>query len=193
MIRLRRSACPYPDALINGDYKHPRNKQALKDSTNGKCMYCESKIMHVNFGDVEHIKPKSPEHFPELEFEWTNLGFICDRCNNAKGKKYFSGAQFINPYDEDPKNEILAYGSLILSRKGSERGEITINEIDLNRGDLVERRNMRILSIQRALVAALRATDADVRLSAIEQLKQEALPDKEFSLAISTFLESQDL
>ena len=190
MIQLSRPACPHPIALNNKNYKHPRNKSALESSTSGKCMYCESKTSHINFGHVEHLKPKAAGFFPQLEFEWTNLGYVCDRCNNAKGSKYFPGVEFINPYDENPANEIQPYGSLLFARGASERGELTINEIGLNRPELVEQRNMRIKAVHTALVAALRATNPAVRMSAIEELKKEAWPDKEFSLAISGLLGS---
>jgi uncharacterized protein (TIGR02646 family) len=189
MIRLDRPACPYPKALADKNYKHPRNKSALADSTKGKCMYCESKIAHVNFGHVEHIKPKKVGLFPHLEFEWSNLGYVCDRCNNAKSSKWVS-VEFIDPYSENPAVHLRAYGSLLLSRDASERGEVTVNEIELNRAELVEQRNTRIKAIHQALTAALRVNNLGVRESAIAELKKDALPDKEFSMVVGAYLES---
>jgi uncharacterized protein (TIGR02646 family) len=113
MIRLTRPACPYPKALLDHNYKHPTNKAALACSTHHKCMYCESKISHVNFGHVEHIKPKAAGFFPNLEFEWTNLGYVCDRCNVAKGSKYFAECEFIDPYSEDPMDHLRAFGPIL--------------------------------------------------------------------------------
>ena len=81
MIKLDRPSCPNPRALTKGDYKHPDNKIALKNSTFGKCMYCESKITHIDYGDIEHIKPKSK--YPTLKFTWSNLGFACTVCNRT--------------------------------------------------------------------------------------------------------------
>ena len=40
-------------------YRHPDIKAALVAETNGKCAYCESKVLHIHHGDVEHIYPKS--------------------------------------------------------------------------------------------------------------------------------------
>ena len=84
-------------------------------------MYCESKITHIDFGDVEHIKPKSPSKFPELEFEWENLGIACGKCNLAKHDKYFVETPFIDPYLEEPSDHLAAVGTLLLHRGGSER------------------------------------------------------------------------
>ena len=72
MIRLVRPTCPHPAALQNGNYKHPRNKQALKDAAFDKCMYCESRISHIDFAHVEHIKPKAEDKYPQLAFAWNN-------------------------------------------------------------------------------------------------------------------------
>lgn len=186
MIRLNRPPCPHPQALANGNYKHPTNKQALASAASGKCMYCEAAISHVNFGHIEHIKPK--ESFSELTFVWDNLGYACDRCNNSKGSKYFPRTPLLDPYSEDPAGHLLAYGPFVFCRDGSERGELTINEIDLNRAQLVELRANRITALQKALVAASRAGDPAVKESAIAQLKSEAQSDKEFSLVASALM-----
>lgn len=189
MIKLNRPACPRPAALKSGNYKHPDNKAALCSSIHGKCMYCESRITHVNFGHVEHIKPKAANLFPQLEFEWTNLGYVCDRCNNAKGNKYFPGAELLNPYEDDPATHLFAYGSLLFAEDGSERGELTINEIQLNRSDLIERRTHHIKQLQKAFLAARRVGNPAVRLSALNELRKEAGSDKEFSFVAKAFLD----
>jgi Fe-S cluster biosynthesis and repair protein YggX len=188
MIKLQRPNCPFPKALGDRNYKHPINKSALAEATHHKCMYCESKIGHVNFGHVEHIKPKAANFFPELEFEWGNLGYVCDRCNVAKGSKYFPGVEFIDPFSEDPSDELMPYGSLVFGREGSERGEITVNELKLNRPELVERRSARIVAIQRAYVAAVRAGNVAVRDSALKELNKEGDSDSEFSFVVGEFL-----
>jgi hypothetical protein len=188
MIRLERPVCPYPLALENRNYSHPLNKAALRESTHGKCMYCESKTTHVNFGDVEHIKPKAPDLFPHLEFEWANLGFVCDLCNTAKGSKYNSALEFIDPYTEDPADQIFACANFLVARNASERGEWTILEIGLNRAELVEHRGSRIRSIIGAFYAACRISNAALRQSAFTELSKEALADKEFSFFVKACL-----
>jgi len=126
MVKINRPTCPNPTSLSNGNYKHPTNKYALISASHGKCMYCESKVTHVYYGDVEHIQPKAI--FPHLEFVWENLGFVCAKCNGIKQDKYDTKIPFINPYTEEPSAHLLALGTLIRQKRGSEKGEITIDK-----------------------------------------------------------------
>jgi hypothetical protein len=190
MIRLHRPDCPHPRALEDGNYKHPTNKAALAASTSGKCMYCEAKISHISFGHVEHFMPKGPQHFPDLEFVWGNLGYACDRCNVKKASKYNAELPFIDPYSEDPGDNLLAYGPFLWAKRGSERGELTIVEIGLNRSDLVEQRSARIKSIFAAFAAASRVNNEALRESAIAELMNEALADKEYSFVVAAALQA---
>lgn len=188
MIKLTRPICPNPGALAAGNYKHPDNKAALVAASHQKCMYCESKVTHIYFGDVEHIKPKATGKFPELAFEWINLGFVCGRCNNAKLDKYFKEAPFIDPYQENPDEHIFAIGAMLAQRNGSERGEISIREIGLNRPDLLEKRGERIKVILNVLNAVHRTKLEVLRTAAMEELKHEAAADKEYSLVVKALL-----
>ena len=42
-----------------GLYSHETVKQALLEAQHGKCAFCESKVAHISFGDVEHFRPKA--------------------------------------------------------------------------------------------------------------------------------------
>ena len=112
-----------------GDYKHPENKEALTTACSDKCMYCESKVTQVYWGDVEHIRPKAV--FPEFQFTWDNLGFVCSRCNGNKSDEWNENTQFINPFVDDPDEHLAALGPFIFHRNGSERGEYTWRQIGL--------------------------------------------------------------
>lgn len=193
MIKLNRPSCPYPKALIDMNYKHAKNKEALKNASYDKCMYCESKISHIDFAHVEHIKPKAQNLFPHLEFVWDNHGYSCPKCNNAKSDKYFSGCEFINPYDENPNIHLHAFGALLFHKQGSERGEITIAEIELNRSELIEKRTNRISDIQNAINACFRTSNSTLRQLAIDALKEEAEDDKEYSLFVKALLTANEL
>ena len=186
MIALIRPPCPNPKALIAGNYKHPDNKNALRKSTSGKCMYCESKMEHNSFSQIEHIKPKSK--FPELEFEWENLGFSCEWCNNNKRDKYSDKMPFINPYNENPEDNIEFKSFIISPKQGSERGLYTINEIDLNRAGLIEDRKEKIDKINMMISAANRTSSESLRNQTIEAVKEEAEKDKEYSAMIKSVL-----
>lgn len=188
MIKLNRPTCPHPQALLNGDYKHHKNKEALKNSSHDKCMYCESKISHIDYAHVEHIKPKAADKFPQLEFDWNNLGYACPKCNNAKSDKFFDGCEFIDPYAENPEEHLIAFGTILFKMRGSERGEITIHEIELNRAELVEKRSNKISDIQKAIDACFRSQSAHLKELALDALKEEAKNDKEYSFFVKALL-----
>ncbi|RXJ76997.1 HNH endonuclease [Arcobacter sp. F155] len=190
MIKISRQPCPYPDALINGNYKHHRNKLALKESSFDKCMYCESKISHIDFAHVEHIKPKAEGKYPELEFEWSNLGYACPKCNNEKSDKYHDDLPYINPYEDDPKEHLFAAGTFLFVKNGSERGEMTIRDINLNRPEIIEKRLERINEIQKALNACFRTNSESLKDVLLQELRREANDDKEYSLFITALLDA---
>jgi len=186
MICLIRPECPNPEALVRKDYKHPLNKEALRKSTSGKCMYCESRMEHNSFSHVEHIKPKSK--FPELEFVWDNLGFSCEWCNINKSEKYDEAKPFINPYIENPEDHIVFIDHFACPKDGSIRGEYTKNELKLNRSGLVDDRKNRIEDIKKMINAASNVFNESLRNQMIEELKTEAESDKEYSAMVKNIL-----
>lgn len=190
MRKINKPSCPNPSALMT-NYKHPDNKSALVDASFGKCVYCESKVTHIYFGDIEHIKPKSK--YPDLEYDWSNLGFICAICNNAKGDKYDESTPYLNPYEEDPCNFLIVFGTFLKHKQGNERAELTITDIALNRPDLLEKRFTRIGSIEKAIDACYKTQNETLRKYALSALKHEGDEDKEYSFFIKTFLESHGL
>ena len=191
MIALTRPECPNPAALAAGKYDNPVNKEALRQSTSGKCMYCESKIEHNSYAQVEHIKPKSK--FPELEFTWENLGYCCQICNTEKGVKYDSTLPFINPYNEDPEEHIVFLGFLVYPKHGSERGGYTIKELQLNRAGLVDIRKERVDKLIIMIKAAFHTSNESLRRQAIVELIKEAEKDKEYSAMVKSVLFAQGL
>jgi uncharacterized protein (TIGR02646 family) len=70
-------------------YSEPVVKTALRDMFNDKCAYCDSFIMDVYIGDVEHFRPKAKvkEAIPPepgyfwLAADWDNLLLSCRNCN----------------------------------------------------------------------------------------------------------------
>lgn len=181
MIRINRPACPNPQALQT-NYKQRENKAALESASKGKCMYCESYVSHVYFGDVEHIRPKSNIRFSHLEFEWTNLGFCCARCNNAKKDQFDENCPLIDPYSEDPSDHLVAFGTIVRHKAGSERGAITIITTDLNRPELIERRAIRLDDLQNALDACYRTKNPPLQQILLHALEAESDSSKEFSM-----------
>jgi uncharacterized protein (TIGR02646 family) len=188
MIKLNRPACPNPAALVARNYSERTNKNALRQSTHGKCMYCESSIGHIDFAHVEHIKPKAPDKFPQLEFVWENLGYACARCNNAKGDKYENATPFVDPYTDEPSDHLFAFGALLHHKQGNERGERTSREIELKMPELMEKRQERIDSINRALNACQRTASPILRAAALAEVANEAAADREYSLLVRTLI-----
>jgi hypothetical protein len=191
MIKITRPQCPNESALNSGNYKHADNKEALKKAGFDKCMYCESKISHTYYGDIEHIKPKSI--FPKLEFVWRNLGFVCAKCNGMKKDKFNESCPFVNPYEEEPENHIIAVGAFIKHKQGSERGEITITEIDLNRLDLLERRKETIDQMEKTINACFRTINETLKNNALAELKNDTGLDREYSLCVKYLLKAHQI
>lgn len=192
MIKLNRPSCPNPTALSGGDYKHPDNKLALKASTFDKCMYCESKITHIDYGDIEHIKPKSK--YPLLEFTWSNLGFACTICNRTyKKNKYDENTPLLNPYEEEPSDYIICNGAILFSKQGNERGELSIIDLGLNRVELIEKRQEKINEIDKVIQACFRTSNLTIRNNALNELKNESNEDKEYSMTIKALFLSHDI
>lgn len=193
MIKITRPPCPHPHALESNNYKHPRNKEALKAASYDKCMYCESKISHIDFAHIEHIKPKAVGKYPELEFDWNNLGYACPKCNNEKSDKFYEDTPFIDPYSSDPSHHFFAFGSMLFSKNGCERAEISIKEIALNRPELLEKRQQRIDDISKAINACNRITSVELKRIAISELKKESEEDKEYSIFVKSFFHTCEL
>lgn len=68
-------------------------KKYLFELFDGKCAYCEAKVTHVSFGDVEHFRPKgkvmeddSHPGYYWLAYDLRNLLPSCALCNQGGGK-----------------------------------------------------------------------------------------------------------
>ena len=116
MIFVDRSKIPAPDILTDPNKSGPKEtlraiahytgpnantpfnfkvysshevKEALNELFKGKCAYCESTVLHIYPGDVEHFRPKgeiteAPQPRPGyywLAADWDNLLFSCRNCN----------------------------------------------------------------------------------------------------------------
>ncbi len=86
---------------FNSDlYAHAGIKTKLKQLQHDKCCFCESKLSHITYGDVEHFRPKAaykqneadyyayPGYF-WLAYDWDNLFLSCQKCNQRHKKNLF--------------------------------------------------------------------------------------------------------
>ena len=164
------SATPKQRAKAISKYRHPEIKRALVGCFHGKCAYCESKILHVDFGHIEHFHPKSNPQYRHLTFDWNNLFLACAVCNGPlfKGVKFpdqNEGGPPVNPCEEDPSDHL----SFVFDTKAklatvtfkSTRGRTTIDLLGLNRDDL---RTYRSKFIEKLIVISkFIQTDPDAR------------------------------
>lgn len=111
-----------PD-FLKYKYREEDIKATLIEETHSKCVYCESKMLHVTFGEIDHILPYSK--LPELIFEWENLTLSCPRCNNSKRAYYDPNWPLINPYLDDPKLHFIFFGPMLFSLPGKKRAWLT--------------------------------------------------------------------
>ena len=155
------------DALANGEdgnlvkssrYAHKEIKQALLDETHEKCAYCESKPLHVTFGDVEHICPKGVD--PARAYDWANLTLACSVCNNNKRAK----ENLVDPYVDEPQTAFEFFGPLITERPDVPNAKRTRIELDLNRKELLSQRGETIEKIRSELLENRSNPDAQERL-----------------------------
>jgi 5-methylcytosine-specific restriction endonuclease McrA len=166
-------------------YRHPDIKAAAIAETFDKCAYCESKVTHTYYGDIEHILPKARR--PDLFVSWPNLTLACKVCNTKKGDYYSEALPLLNPYDDDPSEHLRFHGPIVLHVPGSERGEVTVFRLNLARTSLIERRAERIASLKRLIDRWAAAAPGPVKELLLEAIQMELSAEKEYSAALQAF------
>jgi hypothetical protein len=144
-------------------------KDALIGAQQGKCALFESKILHIDYGDVEHYRPKGgfrqhsddalekPGYF-WLAYIWENLFFACALCNQRFKQNLFpltdpskrarshaddlaaEGPMLIHPADDEPTGFIGFREEVAFPIDDHPRARTTIEVVGLNRDALVEMR-----------------------------------------------------
>ena len=168
---------------IKSRYNHPIVKAALKAETYEKCAYCESNMLHVTFGDIEHIVPKSSD--PKLTFDWANLTLACDICNTKKRNR----EGILDPYAVDPEEQFTFYGPMLLHNPGCNIAEYTNIALALNRTALLEKRREVIDNISNLLIRIEQNPDQNERELILEEtLNAVTAPYREFSACARAFV-----
>ncbi|RWL50122.1 MAG: hypothetical protein EOR60_01820 [Mesorhizobium sp.] len=159
-------------------------KDKIEQETHGKCAYCEAKLLHITYGDIEHIIPKSEDI--DLTFLWSNLTMSCDKCNTNKGEKM----GIFDPYGSDPEIEFQFYGPMISHRPGRHIAENTHIELQLNRVQLLERRHEAAKALATNLERLANIADAGEReLLRNAIIAQESSREREFSACLKSLIE----
>lgn len=183
-------ACGRITKTIANRYNKPTIKNALLKETYDKCAYCESKLLHVSFGDIEHILPKNQGACPELYVEWSNLTLACEQCNRSGKHDYYDPSNpLVNPYIDNPSDHLIDIDSLIWP--SDDKGKLTIEVLNLNRIALVERRDERLKSIARLYNLWEKEADAIQKDALGNELRQECTNDKEYASTIKAFLHAK--
>ena len=169
-----------PDQIINR-YNHPDIKTILKEETNnGKCMYCESTISVVAPEHIEHYRPK--KHYPELTFEWSNLGLSCPRCNLNKKDVFDENCTYINPYNDSPDKHFISLGTMIYHKPNDKRALLTEFKLELNRPELMEARKTRIEAIRPLIDQYVAENNPTLRSILKREIEKEIAEDKPYSM-----------
>lgn len=141
-----------PSDTVANRYNHPEIKTALEKETHEKCAYCESKIKHISYGDIEHILPKNRDARPDLYVEWANLTLSCEQCNRSGKRTYYNPKlSLVNPYTDAPEDFLHDIGPLVMPIPGNDRAIVTEKVLKLNRSTLVERRTERIMMVDSSI------------------------------------------
>lgn len=134
MIRVRKYFDNIPQSLSNGKI-NDEVKKRLEADFNNKCCYCEDNNIK---GTVEHFKPISK--FPHLEFDWKNLLWACDNCNNIKGYKIEVENPIINPTEENPEPLLKFDLKGNIKDNNNNKAKKSIEVCGLNRENLNDKR-----------------------------------------------------
>jgi uncharacterized protein (TIGR02646 family) len=88
-----------------GSKKRNLREYILKEEQSYVCVYCEVQLEASNTNcHLEHIRPKESASYPELTFEYSNLGVSCNgnHCNpDGVTSKILCGPKKDNFFDED--------------------------------------------------------------------------------------------
>lgn len=142
----------------------PELRRRIEERFPSKCAYCES---FVEQPDIENFRPKlgasnmdghvDDDCYWWLVFEWSNYLPACRQCNLMKGARFpirgarakpgavgpaleREGRLLLDPCEDNPE-EILLFLKDGRVTSEDERGKMTIDVLNLNRGALVEARN----------------------------------------------------
>lgn len=183
--------------IKNSIYGHSSVKGPLRDAQHNKCCYCEKDLKDED-GAVEHFRPKGgykkgkklirPGYY-WLGYKWSNLFFVCSRCNSAgnkgnlfplldESKRVKSHEGDINEEapllldpggegENDPRKHIIFEGQF--PRYNTYYGEKTIVICGLNRDELNNNRKKLIDDIESRI--AILKTRSVQKKSIVEKAK----------------------
>lgn len=175
-------------------YRHKEIKEALKQETGDKCIYCESKIGHNTPGDIEHKIPTSKNK--TLHFTWHNLTIACTECNRRKNDYYEEGEEFLDPYKDDVEFLIEHYGATVMWKSGESRAEISVKILELHnstRTSLIFRKIEKIEDLNNVVERYKKESNPMIRLLMKKQLEKMSDRKSEYSAMVMSILKSKNI
>lgn len=144
----------YDENEINIDNWHRfvrKIREHLVLEFKNKCAYCESELNVTSLPNIDNFYPKSK--YPVEAYYWENLILCCQVCNINK-RDYFPLDEqgrplLINPSIEDPQLHINLNTESGLYEGKTDKGQITITTLGLNRNELVafRKKNLNMQSL----------------------------------------------
>lgn len=183
-------------------YGNAAVKTALLKMQHDKCCFCESKISHISYGDVEHYRPKGGYkqteqdelHAPGyywLPYTWENLLLSCTLCNQQFKKNLFPLLEpqkralnhrddialeqplLINPSVIDPRQYIGFRQEIPYALEGNIYGKETIAAVGLDREALNEKRRS-YLALINQLIAVIKLASMQIENVELQELAEAA-------------------
>lgn len=111
------------------------------------CAYCEGKFEDNSYAQIDHFKPKSL--FPELCFDYNNMNYSCEKCNNFKSNKF--DKKLINPTEDNPEEHLKFDGVYLVPL--DERGLKTLEILGINNENRLENKKNRYEDIRSKIEA----------------------------------------
>jgi hypothetical protein len=225
--RGQRTTAANQQAFMNGErtfkfdssiYGAKSVKKVLIKAQRDKCAFCESKVGHISFGDVEHYRPKGGVRQSEadpleqpgyfwLAYVWENLFFACQLCNQSFKKNLFpladatrrarshlddlAGEQpmLIHPAAEEPSMLIGFREEMAFPINDDPRARTTIEALGWNREELAEFRFDHLARFKRLREAfLLLPPDSDVARDIRTDFEEAVLPGAQYSSMVRAFL-----
>ncbi|RIV22601.1 hypothetical protein DYU11_16460 [Fibrisoma montanum] len=167
---------------INSDiYGHLSVKELLIFEQHGKCCFCEADFTANGYGDVEHFRPKAgftktlagklnrPGYY-WLAYDWSNLFFSCQICNQRYKKNYFpledetqraknhtfdyeaEVCQLVHPSKDNPEDHITFNRHVPVAK--DKRGKLSINGYGIDRPKLNTLREAHLQNVRNNIFLA---------------------------------------
>ncbi|GAB4011160.1 hypothetical protein GCM10028808_23940 [Spirosoma migulaei] len=184
--------------MLSEIYGDSSVKQQLMLDQHDKCCFCEANITPNSYGDVEHFRPKAgftktrteklnrPGYY-WLVYDWDNLFFSCQICNQRFKKNYFpledetkravnhtldyreESPLLLHPSIDNPEDHITFNRHVPVPVSKSKRGEVSITSFGIDRPALNNVREAYLQNVRNNIAFA------GVDLETITDLEREQL------------------